>query len=91
MRFEVNPAGPDELICSARESELRPELDTAEKITAALALAGGEITGQLTAALSRPQELVPRVIRMLTIQILRTEVISEISVPVPDGETVWVQ
>ncbi len=44
----------------------------------------------LVAALREPQPQAARTVRLLTIRVLRTEVLSEISIPVPDGENLWV-
>lgn len=92
MRFEINPKAPgsDELLCDVRQEELRPELDTAAKVAQALAAQGGEIATGLVAVLREPQPQAARTVRMLTIRVLKTEVVSEISIAVPEGEAVWI-
>jgi hypothetical protein len=95
MRVEINPRipGSDELVVDLREDELQPALNTDAKVAEALAKSAGELAAQLAAGLSKPPEQMEaaRRVRCFTIRVLRTEIVAEISIPVPDGEDLWVQ
>jgi hypothetical protein len=95
VRVEINPRvpGSDELVVDMREEELQPALNTDARIAEALARSAGELAAQLAAGLSKPPEQMEaaRKVRLFTIRVLRSEIVAEISIPVPDGEDLWVQ
>ena len=73
--------------------ELQPALNTDARIAEALAKSAGELAAQLAAGLREPpvQPEAARKVRLFTIRVLRTEVVAEMSIPLPDGEGLWVQ
>ncbi len=95
MRVEINPRvpGSDELVVDLRQDELQSALNTDAKVAEALARSAGELAAQLAAGLREPPAGpdAARKVRLFTIRVLRTEVVAEISIPVPDGEDLWVQ
>ena len=92
MKVEINDRGPDELMVDIRADEL-PGAEAGasdERIRRLLAGSAGPVAAIICEELAEPRGAPEqRPVSAITVRVVRTVVVAELTVPLPEGTKLW--